>query len=191
MLRSLRGPRKQYTYIKLDGTVWTHALRKRHSVQVQGSSSPYGICHTSCMSMVSSCSPRTTRTSTRWQYKWQNGSSSIGSKGRLGPSNGVIVEWLAGGNEGREVALFTVGQRTEKWYHRLACCQHDLMSNAENLSSEMENQLTKYTSRTEPSSRSMSTSMVLCSEVRQMALSSRVKVELDATSSLKQTQASR
>lgn len=30
---SLRGPRKQYTYIKLNGTVWTHALRKRHSVQ--------------------------------------------------------------------------------------------------------------------------------------------------------------
>lgn len=35
----------------------------------------------------------------------------------------------------------------------------------------------------------MSTSMVLCSEVRQMALSSRVNVELDATSSLKQKNA--
>lgn len=35
----------------------------------------------------------------------------------------------------------------------------------------------------------MSTSMVLCSEVRQMALSSRVNVELDATSSLEQKNA--
>lgn len=52
----------------------------------------------------------------------------------------------------------------------------------------LDKMLTKYTSRTDPSSRSRSTSMVLCSEVRQMALSSRVKVELDAMSSLQQKQ---
>lgn len=41
-------------------------------------------------------------------------------------------------------------------------------------------------SRTDPSSQSMFMSMVLCSEVRQIALSSSVNVELDATSALKQ-----
>lgn len=139
MLRSLCRPWKQDTYIKLNGTALTHALKSNtqfslmfitlHDGMSHGSCKCPLLWHCLCLLLVHLLVENLSLFMC-WQYKWQHGSSSTGGgvRGLFGLSNGVrrlSDDWQ---EELKVVKLFSLWDEREEERMDLNFCKCEVQN---------------------------------------------------------------